>query len=417
MSETLSTSPPLSRTTPAPGARQALVLLLLINLMNYVDRQILAAVEKPISEEFGVTAAATGWLATAFLLAYMVFSPVFGVMADRVRRWAIVGVGVILWSLASGGSGAVSTFSMLVLMRLLIGVGEAAYGPVAPTLIADLYPVNIRGRVLAWFYAAIPVGSALGYVIGGLFHDHWHWAFYITVPPGIVLGVWCFFMKEPQRGLADAVKPPRATWADYKALLTIPSYVINCVGMTLMTFALGGIAFFMPRYLTEDRGMTASHATPIFGGIVVVSGLLATLAGGIAGDRLRKRFPGSYFLVSGVGLIVGFPLFLLILVTPFPACWVVLFLAVFCLFFNTGPSNTILANVTQPSVRATAFAVNIFVIHAFGDAISPPIIGWVAKQYSMATGFAVVSVMMLLGGIVWLFGAKHLERDTARAST
>jgi MFS family permease len=401
---------PDARTTPAPGARAALVLLLLINLMNYIDRQILSAVEKPIGDEYGVSAASTGWLASAFMISYMVFSPLFGVMADRMRRWAIVGVGVVLWSLASGGSGAAPTFAALVFMRLLIGVGEAAYGPVAPTLISDLYPVAIRGKVLAWFYAAIPVGSALGYVIGGLFHAHWHWAFYATLPPGLVLGIWCFFMPEPTReGAAGRRRPTRA---DYAQLLKIPSYVIDCAGMTAMTFAIGGIGFFMPRYLVEVAKLDPAKATPIFGGITAIAGLFATLAGGIAGDKLRARFPGSYFLVSAGGMLLGFPLSLLMLVTPFPACWVVMFLAVFCLFFNTGPSNTIIANVTPPTVRATAFAANIFVIHLLGDTISPPVIGWVSKHWGMRAGFAVVSVMMLLGGLVWFWGARFLQRDT-----
>jgi MFS family permease len=299
-------------------------------------------------------------------------------------------------------------------MRLLIGVGEAAYGPVAPTIIADLYPVEIRGKVLAWFYAAIPVGSALGYVVGGMFHSHWHWAFYATVPPGILLGLWCFFMPEPQREGVAAHR--RATRADYLHLLRIKSYVIDCAGMTAMTFAIGGIGFFMPRYLEVEGKLDPKKSTPIFGGILVVAGLLATLAGGIAGDKLRHRFSGSYFLVSAGGMLVGFPLTLLMLVTPFPACWGVIFLAVFCLFFNTGPSNTIIANVTPPTVRATAFALNILVIHLLGDAISPPIIGWVAEHSSMKWGFAVVSAMMAAGGIIWLLGARYLKEDTERAS-
>ncbi|MGN6625305.1 MAG: MFS transporter, partial [Tepidisphaeraceae bacterium] len=109
----------------ARGAWIALLLLLLINLINYVDRQILSAVEHPIAQEFGVSTADTGWLATAFLLSYMVFAPLFGVLADRMSRWVIVGGGVVLWSLASGGSGAVHTYTLLLVMRLLIGVGEA----------------------------------------------------------------------------------------------------------------------------------------------------------------------------------------------------------------------------------------------------------------------------------------------------
>jgi MFS family permease len=395
-------------------ARASLTLLLLINLLNYVDRQILAAVEKPIGDEFHVSPAATGWLASAFMFAYMVFSPVFGIMADRMRRWAIVGIGVVLWSLASGGSGAVSTFALLVGMRLLIGVGEAAYGPVAPTIISDLYPVEVRGKVLAWFYAAIPVGSALGYLVGGLFHEHWHWAFYATVPPGILLGVLCFFMPEPPREGASVRR--RATREDYMHLLAIRSYVIDCAGMAAMTFAIGGISFFMPRYLQEVAHLKPASATPIFGGVAAVAGLAGTIIGGITGDKLRTRFPGSYFMVSAAGMLAGFPLTLLMLITPFPWCWGVIFLAVFCLFFNTGPSNTIIANVTPPSVRATAFAINILVIHLLGDITSPPVIGVIAKYWGLKWGFALVSVMMGVGGLIWLWGAKYLQADTQRAS-
>jgi MFS family permease len=399
---------------PRPGARAALILLLAINLFNYVDRYILAAVEETVSKEFGVSMARMGSLMTAFLFTYMLISPLFGWLADRMSRWMLIGIGVILWSLASGGSGLARTFGMLMVMRCFIGVGEGAYGPVAPTLIADLYPLAIRGKVLAWFFAAIPVGSALGYVLGGLFNapGRWHWAFILTVPPGLILGAWCFFMREPPRG-ADHASGRRASWADYKSLLRVRSFVLNCAAMTAMTFAIGGMAFFMPRYLSQERGISRDVASPAFGGILVVGGLLATLAGGMAGDRLRTRFPGSYFLVSAAGMLLGFPMFLAMIYTPFPFAWVFVFLAVFCLFFNTGPSNTALANVTHPSVRATAYAVNILVIHALGDAISPAIIGFIADRTSLKAGFLVVSAMIVLGGGLWLWAARYLGADTA----
>lgn len=405
------------------NARSALILLLLINLFNYIDRQILAALEKPISDQLGASLEQMGRLVFAFLISYMVLSPVFGLLADRWRRWVIIGIGVILWSLASGGSGLAYSYAFLLIMRCLIGVGEAAYGPVAPTIIADLYPVERRGKVLAWFYAAIPVGSALGYTIGGLFVNHWHWAFFITVPPGILLGIWCFTMREPPRKLiADHGKPHKPTLKDYLALLKIKSYVLNCLGMTAMTFAIGGISFFMARYLEVDRGQDPQKSKMLFGVVVASAGLIATLAGGWLGDKLRPRLPGSYMLVSAAGMLLGFPMFLLMLVTPFPACWIVIFLACFCLFFNTGPSNTALANVTHPSIRATAFAVNIFMIHALGDAISPWIIGRVADanktetSSGLAVGFVVVSAMMLVGGLLWLWASVYLKNDEIRAN-
>jgi len=441
------------------GARTALALLLFINLFNYVDRQVLAAVVPSIEHSFfgggaGRSAALDaiqdwcrahlgfqpelaliGVLSMAFMVLYMVGAPVFGRLAERHPRWMLVGVGVILWSLASGASGLAATFFGLLLTRCLVGVGEAAYGPVAPAILSDYYPVAQRGQILAWFYMAIPVGSALGYVLGGavasssigdtgarllgIHAESWRWAFFLVVPPGIVLGLWSFFMKDPSRGHADgtAGQPRRhVRWRDYGVLLRTRSWVFCTLGMTAMTFAIGGIAFWMPYYLARKPGAPAS-ATVVFGGITCVAGLVATLAGGIAGDRLRGRFPGSYFLVSGVAMLVGFPFMVLTLGAGFPTIWIWIFLTCFCLFFNTGPTNTILANVSHPSLRAAGFALNILLIHAFGDVISPVVIGVLGDRYDMNRAFLVVGGMFLAAGVLWLFGARHLERDTSLAPT
>jgi MFS family permease len=199
-------------------------------------------------------------------------------------------------------------------------------------------------------------------------------------------------------------------------LLRTPSYVLNTLGMTAMTFAIGGIGFWMPYYIHEYRRQPGlGRVNVLFGAIVVVAGLTATLLGGIAGDKLRDRFPGSYFLVSGAAMLVGFPLSVAMLYVPFPWAWLVIFLACFCLFFNTGPTNTILANVTHPSIRASAFALNILVIHALGDVASPLVIGVIASGNNMNVAFLFVSATILLGGILWLWGARYLERDTALA--
>jgi len=414
--------------------------LLAINMFNYIDRQVLAAVEPEIRKELlpgedpGTARFKMGLLSTAFLISYMVIAPLFGWLADRTSRWLLVGIGVVLWSLASGASGLSwplslgAAFGVLLLTRCFVGVGEGAYGPVAPTMISDLYPVRDRGRILAWFYAAIPVGGALGYAFGEVVlklfpgPDGWRMAFFLVVPPGVLLGVLCFLMRDPPRGQADcleAVPMRKVALRDYLVLLRIPSYVLDTLGMTAMTFAIGGLAYWMPDYLEGKQapGLFGIGPRTTFGIITAVSGLLATLLGGIAGDRLRGRLPGSYFLVSGGAMLCGFPMMLLFLFVSFPWAWIFVFLAVFCLFFNTGPTNTILANVTHPSIRASGFALNILIIHAFGDAISPPIIGYIAGETSMTFGFIVVSSFMMVGGVFWVLGARYLERDTALAPT
>ncbi|MCI0683253.1 MAG: MFS transporter [Gemmataceae bacterium] len=437
--------------SPKPvNANAALLLLLAINLFNYIDRQVLAAVEPEIRAELLPDAPEDearfwmGLLSTAFLVSYMLLAPVFGWLADRWSRWLLVGIGVILWSLASGASGVswgvglAAAYWLLLITRCFVGVGEGAYGPIAPAMIADLYPVAKRGQVMAWFYAAIPVGGALGYTLGEVMMRQFGWreAFYAVVAPGVLLGVWAFCMREPPRGgtrtgaapppnpelpsqPSPPPKPAKPGLDQYLALLRIPSYVFNTLGMTAMTFAIGGLAYWMPDFLNVNQVPDIFGMGPrtFFGVITALSGLLATIAGGLLGDWLRPRFSGSYFLVSGIALILGFPMVVGFVFTPFPAAWIFVSLAVFCLFFNTGPTNTILANVTHPSVRASAFALNILVIHALGDAISPPIIGYVSGRFGQQTGFITVSTVMLVGGVFWLMGMRYLQRDTDRVET
>ncbi len=412
--------------TPAlPGAHRALGLLLAINLFNYIDRYVLAAVEPEIRKAFfaaddPAAMAKTGSLATAFLLSYMIMAPLFGWLADRFSRWKLIGACVILWSLATAGSGFAATFALLLTTRLLVGVGEAGYGPSAPTVIADLFPAAVRGRILSYFYMAIPVGSALGFVIGGQLAAAygWRWAFYAVAVPGIVLGLLCFLMREPARGAADGAPPPKhkTTLSDYLALFRNRSYVLNTAAMTAMTFAIGGLSFWVPAYIFDFRKAgSLEQVNLVFGGITVVAGLLATLSGGMLGDRLQKRYGGAYFLVSGAGMFLSFPFVVAMLYTPFPAAWALLFFAIFFLFFNTGPANAAIVNVTPAPIRATAFALNIFLIHALGDAISPPLIGAIAGRSNLNTAFLMVASVMLVASLFWLLGMRFLAADTERA--
>jgi MFS transporter, Spinster family, sphingosine-1-phosphate transporter len=403
--------------------RRALALLLFINLFCYLDRYILAAIIPAIKAEFLAgdrdANGKAGLLTTAFLVSYMLTAPVFGWLADRFSRWLIIGLSVALWSLASGASGLAGGFVALLLTRVFLGIGEAGYGPAAPTIISDLYPVERRGTVMAWFYMAIPVGSALGYAFGGLVNAHlgWRLAFYLVTPPGLLLAAFCFFMPEPRRTSASAPAKAHPGFAEYKRLLKIPSLMTNIAAQAAMTFAIGGLSVWAPTYIHESRGLPLAQVDLIFGGILVVAGLVSTLFGGWLGDKLRARFSGSYFLVSGCGMLLGFPCTIAMLYTPFPAAWIFIFLAIFFLFMNTGPSNTALANVTPSSMRATAFALNILVIHLLGDALSPPLIGWVRDHGSWNLAFFTVSTVMLLAGVIWIASMKSLARDTAAVSS
>lgn len=403
------------------GARTALVLLLTINLFNYIDRQVLAAVEPEIRETFFAPGDPnamrdTGFLGSAFLLTYMIAAPLLGFLADRFSRWVIVGTAVILWSLATSGSGLAATFGILFATRIFVGIGEGGYGPAAPTILADLYPIETRGRIMALFCAAIPVGSALGYVIGGAVGAHWgwRWAFYMVAPPGLILGLLCFWQRDPRVGSHHLMqRAPRRGFKDYLKLFQTRSYLANCIAQTLMTFAAGGLGYWVSEYL-RFRNQSPAAGRTTFGLITVVAGLSSTIIGGVVADKLRPRIPASYFWVSGIGMLIACPFFVLSLYIPFPAAWVAMFIAIFLLFLNTGPSNTALANVSLPAVRATAFAVNILIIHALGDVQAFWLLGYIGGHSNIRIAFLFVSAVIFASGIAWILGAKYLAEDTAR---
>jgi MFS transporter, Spinster family, sphingosine-1-phosphate transporter len=401
------------------GAISSLALLLGINLFNYIDRQVLAAVEPEIRATFFASNDRnamfnTGLLGDAFLVTYMMAAPVLGLLADRFSRWIIVGSAVILWSLASGASGLAPTFGILFLTRVFVGIGEGGYGPAAPTILADLFPIEVRGRIMAVFCAAIPVGSALGYVLGGMIGAHFGWrtAFYLVTPPGLLLGLLCFWMRDPRQRAGTPERKERPRLRDYLALFKTPSFAVNCFAQATMTFAVAGLGFWIAEYL-QFRGQPPASGKTIFGAVTVIAGLTSTFFGGALADKIRSRFPSSYFLVSGAGMIAACPFFVAGLYLPFPIAWLAMFIAIFCLFLNTGPSNTALANVSLPAVRATAFAVNILVIHALGDVPAFPAIGYIAGHTDIRIAFLFVTAVMLISGIIWLAGAKFLPADTA----
>jgi len=477
-----------------PHANRYLVLLVAINLFNYIDRQVLSAVLPRMQLDGTLFAPGdpnaqlkVGLLTSAFMAAYMVCSPIFGWLdGRRARRWIILGVGVTLWSIASGASGLAQGYAMLLFTRCLVGVGEGAYGPVAAAMLADMYPDSKRGKVMALFNMAIPVGSALGFLIGakisGAFDD-WRPAFLFTFS-GLFLGLFCFLQKESPR-------PPRTGGTNgpgYKAVLAglkkNRSFVFCCAGMTAITFVIGGVAAWAPVYLFQREAkfaMTAevvaklSEATPnggdvpvlvaeklrpladgntrtytelrkeiatrlseaesiehakaiytlaatadspkaedltiILGAMIVLGGISATAVGAILGEWLRPRVRGAYFLVIAAGAFFAIPSYLGLLYAPLPWGWLCIFLCVFGLFLHTGPAFTILANVTKSDERATAFAINILVIHLLGDAISPTLIGAVADFADLQTAFAILTAFIVVGGILWLLGAKYLESD------
>lgn len=407
-----------------------LVLLFCINLINYLDRYLVAGALESIKSEMKLSDAQAGGLATAFMIVYMTASPLFGWLGDRFTRKYLIASGVFLWSLAATSTYFVRGYLALLFCRGLSGIGESSYATTAPTVIADLVPQAKRGLALSFFYMAIPVGSALGFMIGGWVgakYD-WRYGFIGSGAVGILLALLATTMLEPQRGQSDhSIKKQPMPWKTaLPYLIKNRSFFFVTWGLTTMSFVMGGLAIWMPSFFERCRGVPKENAGFYFGAITVVAGFLGTFAGGWLGDRLQKKYPGSYFAVCSASMLLSLPFALVSFLVPNPYIyWPAIFCAEFFIFLNTGPGNTIIANVIPASLRVTAFAVNTFFIHALGDAVSPAIIGvtsdilqkqGISEQQSLVYAMScLMPLVMIASGYFFYRGVKYLAKDSQDA--
>jgi MFS family permease len=392
-------------------------LLTLINLFNYLDRYILVALSPSIKRDLGLSDTEVGFLTTAFMFTYFLVSPLFGWLGDRKPRYRVMSAGVALWSLATIWSGLARGLPGLLSSRLVVGVGEAAYGSISPSLLSDLYPKSTRGKVFAIFFMAIPVGSALGYLLGGMLEKivGWRHAFLIAGAPGLLLAIALLFLREPKRGQFDEEEDQKAPklgmLATYKELASNTTYALTVLGYCAYTFVLGGIAVWIPHYMERYLDVKAADGNMAFGAITVVAGFLGTIIGGAWADRWAKRGTDAYLKLSALSMFVALPVYVLVMEAPsFLSFCVLVFFLEFLLFLSTSPINAQIVNCVSPAMRATANAVGIFMIHLLGDAISPPLVGFISDRSNLRVGMYLFTIAIFISGLIWFWKAiRHWE--------
>jgi MFS family permease len=406
------------------SAGVALAILAFINLFNYLDRYLVSAlVESLKHSELALTDTQAGSLMSGFLIVFAVIAPIFGTLGDRMSRPRLIAFGVACWSIATALSGLAWNFTSLFVARASVGVGEAAYVTIGPSLLSDYFPRGQRGRVMAIFFCAIPVGSALGYVVGGLMDVHFGWrmAFFVAGIPGLALALLCLGLHDPPRGNqdrdaasqgvertvhADSKSGGRGLFLSYRELLRNRPYVLTIAGYVAYTFALGGLAFWMPAFLERMRGIPREQATVSFGTIVVITGFVGTFAGGWLGDYCAKYSQRAYLWISAVATLIAAPFAWLALTaasqTVYLLCMVI---AQLMMFLSTGPINASIVNLVLPTQRASANALGVFTIHLLGDVPSPIIIGMLSDASSLAQAVKIVPLAILLAAVIWAVGA------------
>ncbi|MFB3916015.1 MAG: spinster family MFS transporter [Terriglobales bacterium] len=396
--------------------RATLGVLTGLNFLNMIDRYVLFAVLPLVRAESGFQRSDTlyGLLTTAFFICYMLSAPVFGYFADRYSRRPLIIAGALIWSVATLLTAVTYDFRALFIRHAIVGVGEASFVTIAPGYIADLFAENKLARMLAIFYTAMAVGPAAGYAIGGILgaSHGWRMPFYVVSGPGILLALGMFFLPEPKRGATDTVADSFER-ASIRGLARNGAFLTATLGMAMYTFALGGLSAWMPTFLSQERGISLMDANLLLGAMLI-AGVVSTLVGGNVADRLLKRTAAAYYLVSGLALVVATPLMVLAIFTHGTLMLVAMCAAIVAIFFNNGPLNAAVVDSVSPRIRATAIAVNLFLIHMLGDEPSPPLIGYIStRTHSLQTGFIPTIVAVAVAAGILFYGKRFAPRFKA----
>jgi MFS family permease len=429
-------------------------LLFLAHFLDSLDRSLLPALLPPVSQELELKDTEAGWLATVLLLAFALWSPFVGYLADRLRRPRLLALGIAVWSLATVGTGLARTYQEIQLARALVGVGAATFGVIALTMLMDLFPRRVRARVLSAYYLAMPIGAAIGLSLGPAVAKGWNWhaAFLLAGAPGVLVALIALVLPDPVRGTSEGVEEHRLrlhervgpSRDDYVDLMVNSSYTYSVFGLAFSMFAIAGLIFWLPTLLMVVHDIPLARVGALLGLTEPAAMILGMVVGGWLADSYSRVNPRALFLVPGAAMLGSIPFVLIaIFARTEAAIFVGVFASIALMFTSAGPCHAIIANVVMPNMRAVACAVALAASHLLGDIWSPTLMGWMADTFgqadSMATPFgqalaaigavpkaqpgrdpenltaALLTAIpaLLIAGIVLFSGARHLPREMA----
>lgn len=371
-----------------------LVTLTLANIVNFYDRTIPAVIVEPLKDEFGLSDTLIGVLGGSFTVVYAIAGVLLGRLADRVPRRYVMAGGLVVWSLFTGASGFVQGFLFLFLFRLGVGIGEASYGPASNALLIDAYEPKRRSRAISIVSLGIPIGLLLAFLTVGVIVEStgtWRAPFVIAAVPGLLLAVAMLFVKEPPRGASDTVELHTADEQThpYRAVLrirTITWLMVAGIGLQIPTY---GVATFVVPLLQRYFGLSIGPASIGAGVILGLAGIVGLLLGGRLADRASDRHPSGRLVVAAVGFAAAIPLTLAaLLLGPGRA---VAFVALFAIGwtgtqFLSAAASPAIADVTPPTMRATAIAVYFASFNLVGATIGPILVGALSDALATPVG-------------------------------
>lgn len=392
--------------------KSILFLLFLLNLMNYADRYIFSALSPAIKKDLNLTDTELGILGSAFIVSYLCVAPLFGYLGDNGSRSRLMAFGASLWSIATSWTGFAQSFSGQLLTRLFVGAGESSYTVISPGFLSDLFPQNQRGRVFAIYSGAISIGSALGFLLGGILEAHigWKKSFFVVGLPGLFLALLVFKIKDPVKREVQNKMGFDKILKTTQELFSQKSYLLSVLGYAAYTFVVGGMSFWMPSYIVRYFDVSLEKANLSFGALTVVGGFLGTLIGGFWSDYLEKKKAHSYLKVSVFSLLLAVPIFIFLLqAQTYNAFCIILFFLELALFVSLSPIDAAVMSIVKPEMRSLAMAWDVFLIHFLGDGISRIMIGHFSDQSDLKSAIWICPAVLALAAIVWSWALRVIH--------
>jgi predicted MFS family arabinose efflux permease len=409
MSVAASTGPAAAPGSPRPRGIPPLPLLTLVNMFNYLDRQVVYGMSPLIGDTFHLTTLQLGYLATANLLVFAIASLVSGPVADRIGPRKVIFAGIFVWSVATIGSALSPSYHILLFFRALVGVGEGAYGPSANSLLCADAPPEKRGRAMGIYNVGMALGGTLGLCLGALLAPKigWRNVFWIAGGPSMLLALAAAFVAAPDR-LPQPTKLP--AWA----YLLKPTYILALLGGIAATFGASALIFWTRWLVIEERQFSIKIASIYMLLVGLFCGIGGVVAGGYAGDRLNKRAAGGHALAIGASMLLAVPIGTAALLTHAHVPFMFLTAgAAFLLSVYNGPSAAVVDELGPPQYSATLQAVFLFGIHVLGNAAAPPVVGWFALRAPVSLSLLTAVAAFGVSGALFVIVAGRQRRAVA----
>jgi MFS family permease len=424
-------------------------ILTFVYVFSFIDRQILNLLVRPIRRDLGISDTQMSLLmGFSFALFYTVFGLPLGRLADSRSRRTIIAIGFAFWSLFTTGCGLAKNFTQMLLLRMGVGVGEAALSPAAYSIISDYFPPKKRATAISVYSMGIYIGSGLAYIIGGLVArvasaqevwtvpiagaiKPWQMVFFIVGIPGIFFAMLLYTIREPfRRGLRQTISADGKATRTQAPMSVVFSYLranwltflCHNVGFAFLSFSSYGTSAWVPTFFVRNHGWTESQAGQVYGWIIAIAATLGVASGGWFADRLAER--GYRNATMRVGLIVSIVWFPFGLVYPFVQdAWIAALFLIPTVFFASAPFGVAPAAITQimpNDMRAQAAAIYLFVVNLIGLGIGPTAVAMTTDyifnndkmvNYSICIVTVVAHIISSL--LLWV-GLKPFDRSLDR---